>query len=739
MNAVKLLLLGLLFCSVHRAQITATTNPMAKDIQDKRDYWCSISNAYDNRYNSSQRAYYRTTRQALYSDNVFDAFAFYNQYDTTRWIQTMRWATGLLLVVIILALLSWLIWLGFCCASEERNPSPGFMRFCVILAITLFVLFLGLFVVIMIFIAHSEVSQRRSKCQFLNVGSMLINGYRSQFNGNQYVGLVQYSKILNSLQAESSNLVNVIPSAQSIIGSTSQYWSDAAWNSLNDVYVANWQKTTVGPLRQTTQGDFLAKLTTTISPQIGTDFKWLDDTASSFNLAAQAIPDLSNGINNATVSQTIGYLNSNINSMVADLSDLTLALWNRGWTRYTFATGAYWAIFAVSIVFIILISIMISYLCKAWNHSEAPNRTAFKVILGLGGFFLIWYGILVIILLAGSTSIATFCTVLGQVNEGNVDVLDSLPVSWENNRYGLSKQIIKHCMINSSGDLLDFANTFTNPGYSIETAQKIKNMIKGLVAYQSFINGPIPTNGSPSVGIYSTMLNNIALGVAEDGVGVFDQDTILSRYLNSTSFRNSISTGLCSIQSTVTNCLNDDVINSWNLLPSFANSNNARPYYDNLQAYILSEQSAVQAMNSQLNVGTNSVNYKYTMAVNLLVQNRDNYDRIVSVLPNTASIIKQYRGGLSAYDCKRVKREMFILEDHLCFELNFWVYILTVIAAISFMLLFFLLWALFSAARHTYNGEPIVAAMPVEPAKVTAMVKEDPALDINDREIIPSM
>ena len=738
MNTVKLLLLGLLFSAVHRAQVTsASSNPEAKDIQDKRDYWCSISNAYSNRYNATERAYYRSTRQALYSDNYQDAFGFYSQYDTTRWIQTMRWATGLLLVMVILALLSWFIWLGFCCASEERRPSQGFMRFCLIVAIALFVLFLGLFVIIMIFIAHSEVSQRRAKCQFLNVGSMLINGYKSQFNGNQYVGMIQVSKMLTSFQGEASNLVQVIPSAQSILGSNSQYWADSAWSSLNDVYVSNWQKKTIGPLRQVTQGDFLSNLTPTISPQVRSDFKWLDDTATYFNLAAQAVPDLSNSATTSTVSNTIGYLTNNINSMVADVSDLTLAIWNRGWTRYTFATGAYWAIFAVSFVFIILISILISYLCKVWkNDGEIPNRTAFKVIMGLAGFFLVWYGILVIILLAGSTSIATFCTVLGNVNENRLDILDSLPVSWESNRYGLSKQIIKHCMAGSSGDLLDFANTFTNPGYSVDTAQKVKNMLKGLIAYQSFSNGPIPNQGSPSLGIYTTMLNNIALGVQADGVGVGDENAILNRYINTTTFINSISTNLCSLQSTVTNCLNDDVINSWNTLPTFADSTNARPYYDNLQAYILSEQSAVSTMSSQLNVGVNSANYKYGQAVNTLVQNKDNFDRILAVLPNTAAVINSYRGGLSAYDCRRVKREMLVLEEHLCFSLNYWVYILTVITAISFMLLFFLFWALFSAARHTFNGEAVVAAIPVEPAK---MVKEDPALDINDREIIPSM
>lgn len=736
MSVVKSLFLGLVLLAVaHRAQLTADPNVQAVDIQDKRDYWCSLSNAWDNRYNASERAYYRQVRQTVFSDQVTDAFLFYNSYDSTRWIQTMRWATGLLLVVIILSFISWVIWLGFCCAPPEKNRSVVMQRLCTIIAIALFVIFVGIFVVVMIFIGFSEVSQRRSKCQALNIGSMLINGYKSNFNGNQYVGLLQYGRILNNLKAETPNLLQVVPSAQGVLQGTSQYWASSAYSSLNEFYVANWQKTTVGPLRETTQGIFISSLTPGITPAIQEDVTRLAVTAADFTQAAQAIPDLGNNGFQSVVLQTIGYFNANINSMVADLSDFTLAFWNRAWTRYTFTSGGYWAIFASSIVLIILISVAIHFLCRVWNDDgTAPNTTAFKVILGIAGFFLVWYGILVIILLAGSTSISTFCTVLGQVNNGQTDVLDKLPVTWQTNRFGLSRQIIKYCVLNTSGDLLDFANTFTNPGYSVATAQKIKNLIAGLVAYQAFNNGPIPQNGSPAVNVFSAYLQTIAMGVSEDGAGVLVQDKILSRYLNTTGTINSVSSAKCNVQSAITNCLKDDVINSWSGLPSFTNANLAKPYYDNLQAYILSEQALITNAQAQLVTGLNSVNYRYQMATNVLAQNRDNYQRIIAAIPGTAAVLRLYRGGLSAYDCRNVQRELYVLEDHLCFELNYWVYTLTIITAISLLVLFFLLWALFSAARHTYGDKVIVAAMP-EPAKV----KEDPALDINEREIIPSM
>jgi len=729
--------LALLMIGV-RGQLNADFNAQAKDIADKRDAWCRSSNAYDRNYNASEKAYYRSTRQTIYSDSVTDSFLFYNNYDTTRWIQTMRWATGLLLVLIILSFISWIIWLGFCCAPKESNPSPMFMRFCILLGWLAFIAFLGLFVIIMIFIAASEVSQRRSKCAYLNIGSMLVNGYKSIYNGNQYAGLQTINQVLKNLQVETPNLVTAVPAAQSVLSSTNQYWANQAWASLGQIYQNNWLKTTVGPLSQTIQGDFLQNLTPTVSPALADDFGRLVSTATYFNNAAQAVPNLGNSGNQNVVSQTLGYLISNINSMTADVSDLTLILWNRGWTRYTFSTGAYWAIFAVSIVLIILIGVALGYLNKAWADDRVnSNVTAFKVILGLAGFFLVWYGILVIILLAGSTSIATFCTVLSQVNQNNVGVLDQLPVGWENNKYGMTKSIIKHCVAGQSGDLLDFANSYTNPGYSSVTATQIKSLIYGLVAYKAFINNPILLNGSPAANLYNSYLSTVASAVTEDAAGVREQDQILSKLISGSGQVNAVSSSLCTFQSANSNCLKDDVINSWNALASSPNVTLFLPYYNNLQAYILSEQSVVASLQSQLMNGVNSANYNYNMSTWVLAQQQANYNSILSTLPGTAAVLSKYRGGLSAFDCRNVRQELAILEDHLCFELNYWVNILVIISAISFCLLFILLWAIFSAARHS-EGERVISTIPV-PVPDPNPVKEDPALDINERENIPSM
>jgi len=727
-----ILLLGLL-CAPLLAQQTPQYNPQVGDIQNKRDAWCRITNVPDNRYNSSQLFYYRSTRQTIYSDDVVDAFAFYKGYNTTTWIQTMRWATGLLLVMVGLSFISFVVFLVYCCLPRPKERNFDFMRGCILFAWLLFALFIGIFVVVMIFIALSEVAQRRSKCQLLNVGNMLISGYKNQQNGNNYVGLATLTNILNNLNTEYPNLINAVPAAQTILNSNLIFWSQASINGLDQVYLTNSKNTTVGTLGEASQGAILSSLTTTINPYVGAEFNRLAATANAFIGAAQAVPDLSNAGNSGVVAQNIQNMNLTLNYMINDVSDTTEALWNNGWVRYIFATGAYWAIFAISIVLIICIGIMLGYLGSSFaDPAHEPNLTLFKVMLGIIGFFLLWYGVLVIIMLAGSTSIATFCTVLSQVNQGNTQILDTLPSNWQTNNFGLSKEILKECVTGNTGNLLNFANSFTIANYSQSVVNDVQQLVTGLSAYKAWTSNPNMVSGSSALNFYVTNLTLVQQGVLEDFVGQVDESFVLGQLISGSNVNNSITSYLCNATTGTNTCLNDDVPNSFNALTGNQNYTAALPYYQNLQAYILSEQSAVISLISQVNVGNNSPNYRFSTANGILWANQVYYQNIIQYIPKTLGSISNYTAGLSAFDCRNIKTELIILEDHLCFELNYWVNVLVVITAVSLMLLYFLGWALCAAARHS-TAEGLVATMP-EPR-----IKEDPALDVNDREIIPSM
>jgi hypothetical protein len=646
----------------------------------------------------------------------------------------MRWATGLLLVVTGLCFLSWVFYLAWFGITLPKEKNPVVMKVMIVVSCVLFKVFVGLFIVIIIFISMSEISQRRAKCQVLNVGSMLINGYTNDQNGNNYVGLVTISNALTGLYSEFQNLKTVTLASQSILSSNIPFWTNATSNSLVTFYQNNYQKTTIGSLSEVSVGNVIASLTPTITPYIGAEFKRLKDTSTTFIAAAQAVSDLSNTVSTTIVQQTINQMNYTMASMINDLSDTTLSIWNNGWNRYMYASGGFWSIFAISIVIIGAISIMIVNLRGSWNNSNIESKlSTFKIILAVVGFFAVWYGVLTIILLAGSTSIATFCTVLTELNKENTEPIDSLPLTWQTNPFGLSKQILKECTVGKRGNLFDFIGT--NPvsdTFSSLLANDVQNLIIGLSAYNAWTSNLLMNNGSSTINFLIANMTLVSQGVIEDNTGVIDQSLILNQYLQSSNVNNSLTAYLCPSMSPTNNCLNDDKVNS---ILSISNSTNlvvATPLYQNLQNYIISEQNVINSMISELSNGNQSPNYKFTTTNLLLFQNQANYNSIVQALPLTTAFMSKYPAGLSSFDCRNLRYELLILEDHLCFKLSFTVYILTILSSVSLVILLFLMWTLFAAARYS-EAENAISAMP------QSANKEREVLNINDSEVIPGV
>lgn len=718
---------------VHSQQTVNVTDNIVT-LQNLQNQWCSNSLVEDRRLNESQKFKLRVQRQSLFGDQVNSVFAYYQQSNVNNFIQSMRWPTALLIVMIILSLFSWFVYLGFCCVSKSSDGNDVISKICIASSWILFVLFIGLFIVIMIFIGISEVSQRRSKCQLLNVGNILVNGYVNNQNGNNYVGMVAISNALQNLQAEFQNLGPAAPSAQSILVSNLNFLPKQAANSLLNIYLNNAGNVTVGPFRETSQGNFISNLKETITPAIGDEYNRLAGVTNALLGAAQAVVDFSNTNNNQIVTQTINQMNVAVQSLLTDVSSSALGLWNVAWTRYQYATGGYWAIFALSIAIIIIVSVMLACLHISWNQNKQDKkRILYNIILGLLGFFVIWYGVCIIILLAGSTSIATYCSVLGQLNQGNTFLIDNLPITWQPNPQGNTKQILKQCLVGNNGDILNFV-TAISPLNSLNVTSVIdvQQIIQGLLGYKAWSVSPIPAN-SPSISVYAATLAAIGQGVIEDSNSVFDQNNIINNLIAGSGLTNSMSSALCNLNTSfIATCVAEDRVNSNVAYSGNANYTNILPYYQNLQAYILSEQTAVASLINQLLVGSNSPNSLFNLINQYLAANQNNYNNIISLLPKTFGSFQAYTTGLYSLDCRNIRVEMNILEDHVCFRLNYAVFILTVITAVSFMLLFFLMWTLFVSSRMS-NSSGVVATLP------NNVIKEDPALDINDREIIPSM
>jgi len=383
------------------------------------------------------------------------------------------------------------------------------------------------------------------------------------------------------------------------------------------------------------------------------------------------------------------------------LTDTTMELDRIGRNRWIYSAGAYWSIFASTFILIFLVSYIMYHLGTAYhqNSYEVPIK-ALRGILITVGFFLVWYGILTFILVAGSTSIATFCTFLGQINQGQYEVYDEYNFQYQMNKFGLSKQILKECTEGNSGNLLDFADAFTtDSSYSQSVVNDIKNSIIGISAYLAFQLNPRQTGGASSINFYNSALNLDKNGITMNFVGSFDQKEKLTELINGSVF--AFNNATCALIST-SGCIPLDNSANTGLLLSNANATMALPYFNNLNLFIASEVAVLDSIMSHLTTGPMSPQMTYSTLTNLLWSVQNEAKTVTNYIPQVMSSFGTSSLGYQAYNCKNIKTELYMLEDHLCFQLSYWVYSLTIFVGLSLVFLFILSWSMCAAIRNSH-------------------------------------
>jgi len=583
----------------------------------------------------------------------------------------------------------------------------------------------------MIFIAFSEVSHRRTSCQVWTIGHFLVQGYTNVQNGNTYVGIKNLYRLLDNINYESANFPQAINNANSFISSNITSWASQANNALYNVYLNNADNFTVGPLSEPNQNNNVASLTRSINPAVNADFGKLYATFSAMSNAAQAVKTLTNPAISSSITPTLTQAKLVLNQMGADVANSVVAAANVGWWRIMYARGGYWFILGLSILLIIFAIVALSVLV-----GENKNVKTAKIMLALFGFFAIWYVIAVIFLLSASTSIATFCTSLMYVNRGIPTPLDYPGINWTGNAYQTTRAVIKECTVGNSGNLLQFA--FNNPGSSSSFNPTVvsasNDIIYGLAAQRAYNANPRKTALPPSIALYYSQLNQKSIGSLEDSVGLYDQVQMLTNMQSSSSYFAPSSAACSAYASGSKTCNAGGSATITATLGGLTNSTNALAYYNNIQNYITNEAAANQALMTQLSGSNTTAVYYYQIADKLYWENAPYWAGIVRTMQLTVNSIAQLKSSLGTLDCRNLRFELYILEDHLCFELNYWILILTIITSVSVVLLYFLGWSLYSAVQ---NAEPGSGA-PVDETPAIPQVKED-GLDINDKELIPNM
>lgn len=716
-------------------QNTTFSNANTTELAKWRDYFCGQTFLDDRRYNQSAKDYYRSLRAPIYAPNVKDAFRFYVTGSTNTWISAQRWAIGLLIVMACLAFIFWIVSLVSCCTKEEPNSDNRAMKSCVLSAWVILFLFAGLFVFIIIMMAFAEIGHRRSSCQVYSIGHFLVQGHTNEANGNNYIGLLNYRRILENVQSEASNLPLAYNHANAIINSKVDMWATGSRTALRTVYLANSSTQDTGVLAEKTQTDIYSTLTRTINPSIGQEFDRLVYTANAQVGTANAIRTMTLADSQAAVNPSINQAKIVLDQLAADIASTNVRFADRAWWRNMYNRGAYWFIFGISIIVIACVAAILCMLGKFWNsNEEVDSRFTMKVLLGIAGFFVIWYAICVIFLVVGSTSIATFCTVLANLNDGNTNAIDTLGVNWTNNpRYGLTKAALKEC-VTGKGDLFQFV--YANPAlaspWNPDVIRSLDQIIKGHVANKAWISNPRKSLGSSALTNYFNNITLTSIGVQEGAAGATD---LISKLNGLTSNSNQVfspTLAACPAYSNGQTCFAGDQSAAVASLTGFASGAQFAPHLNNLRAYIVSQSLSADELKRQLSSTNVTAQFQYTTANHLIFENQADWNQIERTTPLTIDSLNRLRRSHAIFDCRSLKVELNILEDHLCFELNFWIWIINIIAAVSLLLLFILLWVVYGAIL---NASPSRQVQTVP----SPMFKDDPALDIDGKELIPNM
>ena len=134
----------------------------------------------------------------------------------------------------------------------------------------------------------------------------------------------------------------------------------------------------------------------------------------------------------------INYLQYWINDFGSDM----WAFWNRGYERWRHAWAGYWSNFGMIILIFLCFGYIMVVLGRYHSNTNfTTNLLGAKIALFLGTMFIIVYGCVIIITLSGYAGIATFCSVLREVNSGNKTIIDQLPLAYTS----YTKIILKEC------------------------------------------------------------------------------------------------------------------------------------------------------------------------------------------------------------------------------------------------------------------------------------------------------
>lgn len=691
-----------------------------------RNYYCS-GVSFDNYTLSPQEL--RVQRDNTYTD-------FYTDYNTlfdyainpssTTFIALYRYQFGLLLTLELLIFLTLIFFLIALCVRIRCRCNWWWE--CLWLFILFFIIFVGLYIAILVFIGISEYHTKPAYCAIHSLPATLLYGNPGTPTHQEFIGfqplislMGNYSQqvvTLNTAQAAALGIVSA-----NLPGQTNALLQNevSTWAGLSSKTVSGANGTTVFPdtfIRSTAAGPWV----------IEKEFADLDDLANALQYTASQVQFLSSPGYAAGAVTSINtmqaQLQSSFNTYQSASNTFTYdAMYIQSW-----AIGAFWTNFGVSIAIIILGIGVITAFCEVKRGKCLGCVRAMKWILILLAFLVLVYGVTVLILMAGVAGLSPFCKFIAELNQGGWNAANTFESLFTANNATNGAAInntnpgslLKYCFFKNSTGYIP--SLFNSTAYVTNSYDRLISLVNGLTVYRNYLRtyGGFTQTSSPSIASETAFLGNLTAGDLYDNTGIFFANEALNSLVSCSGKQYAWTANGCS-NYLFSSC---SPFGSGFSVPSCSsNSALATTYFNNIQAAIASESVLV----SNIVAGLVPLNTQYASIVSALAAQQSNVAVIQTALANTLNTVSGYNNTLSQIvDCTSLQTELVQFERYVCFPFVKPLYVLLVLACIATFFLFVLLWTLWA-----------VLVSRDESVDTIIVVKKEEFLAVSEQELVP--
>jgi len=702
-----LLLIGLLSFSTH-----------SQSLVDNRNSYCSSATLDPQLLSASQLSSNRNHTYTDFYSNYTKLFQFYNDTSSTTFIQLMNYQFGLYITLVLLIVISFIFFFVTFC--WKCSYSYNCWHECLWIFAILFLIFVGLFIAILVFIGISQYHTGNAYCSLYSFPAAVLYGNPGVYHKQEFIGYQPFLSFIGNYTAEVpqigaklNDMTAIINSqissvTQSSIANTTAWWASVSNSTVNS-----------GVGSALIHPDVIIANPASVSLELESEFNTLDILARELLASASEGKFLTSASYvNATqtgLATLAGTISSNFNS----LSNVMEKFTQKGMQLQSYSIAGFWTFFGLSIAIILLGLFVLIVFCCMRKGKYRTCITCMRISLLIIAFLAIIYGICVLILMAGISGMSSFCKFVAELNQGGWTAANTFTDFLGDAEGGL----VKNCFFkNGTGYLPDVIGSTP---YVTNSYNRLIDLVEGMTSFRIYTakNPGFLNTTSPSIQNQISVWRNISNGQYLDN---YPATSAFNTFIgdNSCDSRHfELTSTACSFFN-LTNCVGISSSSSYSPAGCVSASANASAIYTNLYNYILSEQSLLALLTTGI---SNSPLTSYTTVISSFQNINANVLSFQSVFPNTQKSVSNYNNTLlQITQCSNLQVELSQFERYACFPFTKPLYVLLVIATVSTLFLFFMIWALVS-----------LICFKEDDARNLPVIQKEEFLAVSEQELVP--